>query len=131
MIKNINHIGLAVKDLEKTINFFKETYNAKVIWRRSFEAQKLESALISIGEAHFELSSSSDPENVINKFINFKGEGIHHVSLEVENIDNSKEDLRNKGLKVMGEAKDQDFEVAFVHPQKNMGVLMELVELKK
>lgn len=130
MIKKINHIGIAVKDLEKTIIFFQEIYNAKLLWRKSFELQKLESAFVSIGEAQFELSSSSDPENVISKFINLRGEGIHHVSLEVENIDQSVEELRNKGLKIMGEAKTQDFKVAFVHPQTNMGMLMELVELK-
>jgi len=130
VIKKINHIGIAVKDLEKTIIFFQEIYNAKLLWRKSFELQKLESAFVSIGEAQFELSSSSDPENVISKFINLRGEGIHHVSLEVENIDQSVEELRNKGLKIMGEAKTQDFKVAFVHPQTNMGMLMELVELK-
>ena len=130
MIKKINHVGIAVRDLDKAIRFFEETYDAKLLWRKVFEEQKLESAFISMGEAHFEVSSSLDPQGVIGKFVESKGEGIHHISLEVDNIDDVVKELKGKGLTVIGESATEDFKIAFVHPQNNFGVLMEIVEPK-
>lgn len=128
MIKSIYHIGLAVRDLDSAVKFFQETYGAKLLWRRTFESQKMESAFISVGEARFEVARSLDPEGVIGKFVQARGEGIHHISLEVDDMDKTIQELKKKGLTVMGEAATKEFKVAFVHPQNNFGVLMELYQ---
>jgi len=130
MIKRFNHVGVAVRNLEQAIDFFQKTYGAKLVWRKKFEDQKIESALISIGEAQLELSASLEPQSVIDKFIESRGEGIHHVSFEVDNFDQVIEDIKAKGLKVISEADTEDFKAAFIHPQSSFGVLTEIIEPK-
>jgi methylmalonyl-CoA epimerase len=130
MIKKIHHVGIAVRNLDNAIKFFEQTYGAKLLWRRALESQKVESAFVSVGEVQFELSSSLDPQGVIGKYIESRGEGIHHISLEVDNIDQVIKAISNKGLTITGETTTKDFKLAFVHPQNNFGVLMELYEPK-
>lgn len=131
MIKRINHVGIAVKDLDRTIQFFSETYGARLVWRRKFEDQKTESAFLAVGEARFELTASLEPQSVIDNFIEAKGEGIHHISLEVAEFDKVIKDLKDNGLKVMAEADTEDFKAAFIHPKGNLGMLTEIIEPKK
>jgi methylmalonyl-CoA epimerase len=130
MLNKFNHIGMAVKDLDKTVKFFRETYGAILHWRKKFEGQKIESAFISIGEAQFELSASLEPGSVIAKFIENKGEGIHHMSLEVDQFNLVIRELKAKGLKLISEADNEDFKAAFIHPQSNFGVLTEIIQPK-
>lgn len=130
MIRKFNHVGIAVKDLDRTVAFFEKTYGAKLVWRKKFEEQKIESAFVAIGEAQFELTASLEPESVIAKFIKNRGEGIHHVSLEVDQFDQVIKQLKSKGLRVMAEADTKDFKAAFIHPQGNFGVLTEIIEPK-
>jgi len=130
MIKKINHVGIAVKDLDRAVEFFQETYGAKLLRREKLEDQKMESALISIAEARFELLGSLEPQSIIDKFIERRGEGIHHVSLEVDQFDQVIKEIKAKGVKVISEADTKDFKAAFLHPQSNFGVLTEIVQLK-
>ncbi|MFH0768409.1 MAG: VOC family protein [Chloroflexota bacterium] len=131
MIKKFNHVGIAVKNLDRAVEFFQETYGAKLVWRAKFEDLKLESAFISIGEARFELSASLEPNSVIDKFIESRGEGVHHVSLEVDQFDQVIKEIKAKGLRVISEADTEDFKAAFIHPQSNFGVLTEIVQPKR
>jgi len=130
MIKKINHVGIAIKNLDGAIRFFEETYNAKLLWRKVFEDQKIESAFIAVGEDNFELSSPLDPQGVLGKFIEARGEGIHHISLEVDNIDHVVKELEGKGLTVIGGYAAEDFKIAFIHPKDNYGLLIEILEPK-
>ncbi len=130
MIKKFNHVGIAVKNLDKTIEFFKETYGAKLLWRKKFDDQRIESAFVVINKAQFELTASLDPQSIIAKFIEKRGEGIHHVSLEVDQSNQVIQDLKAKGLRVMAEADTKDFKGAFIHPQSNFGILTEIIEPK-
>ena len=129
MIKKINHVGIALKDLDKAVQFFEDTFGAKLLWRMTFEGQKMESALISMGEAQFELSRSLDPSGVIGKFIEMRGEGIHHVSLEVENLDQALKEFEQKGLRVVGKVASGGLKVAFLHPKEVFGILFEIIEV--
>ena len=131
MIKKFNHVGIAVKDLDKAVEFFEKTYGAKLLWRKRYEDLKLESAFIAVGEAKFELSAAIEPGSLLNKYIETRGEGIHHVSLEVDEFDLTIKEFREKGLKVIGEAETEDFKAAFLHPQSNLGILTEIIEPKK
>ena len=130
MIRRFNHLGIAVKDLDSAVAFFENTYGAKVHWRRVIEDQKIESAFVSIGEVQYELSASVDPESVIAKFIETRGEGIHHVSLEVDQFDQDIKEMKGKGLNVLSEADTKDFKAAFIHPKTNFGILTEIIQPK-
>ena len=130
MIKKFNHVGIAVKDLDRAVEFFQETYGAKLVWRRKYQDEKMETALISIGEAQFELLASLEPQSLIDRFIEGRGEGIHHVSLEVDQFDRAIEAIKAKGLRVISEADTEDFKAAFIHPQSNFGVLTEIIQPK-
>jgi len=130
MIAKIHHVGIVVRNLEEAIQFFEETYGAKLLFRRKFEDQRIESALISIGDAKFELSSSHDPQSTIGRFIESQGEGIHHVSLEVDDFSLAIGTMKSKGLKVISETDLGDFKAAFIHPKGNLGVLTEIIQPK-
>ncbi len=131
MIRNINHVGVFVKDLDDAVDFFVKTYGAKVIWRKKFEDMKLESAFIEIGAAKFELSAGLDPESMVSKYIRASGPGLHHVSLEVDQFDQTLHQFREAGLKIVAEADTDDFKAAFLHPETNLGILTELIEPKE
>jgi methylmalonyl-CoA/ethylmalonyl-CoA epimerase len=130
LIKKFNHVGIAVKNLDRAVEFFQETYGAKLVWRKKFEDQKMESALVSIGEAQFELLTGLEPQSLIDRFIESRGEGIHHVSLEVDQFDQVIEEIKAKGLRVISEADTEDFKAIFIHPQSNFGVLTEIIQPK-
>lgn len=130
VIKGFNHIAVAVRDLEKAMAFFEKTYGTEVIWRAAYEDQKFETALVGAGDLRFELLAPIGQGGFIAKFIEDKGEGIHHMSLEVDQFGEVIADFKAKGLKVMGEADTDDFKAAFIHPQGNFGILTEVIEPK-
>jgi methylmalonyl-CoA/ethylmalonyl-CoA epimerase len=130
VIKRLNHVGIAVKDMEKTVAYFQQAFGAEVVARMAVEEQRFISVSMAIGEAHFEFLASTEPGSMIDKYIEDRGEGMHHVSLLVENFNEVIEDFKAKGMKVIGEAEMAEFKAAFIHPANNFGVLMELVEPK-
>jgi methylmalonyl-CoA/ethylmalonyl-CoA epimerase len=130
MIKSLNHVGIAVKDLEKTLAFFESNFGAKTISKTVFHDQKFISAIVAMGEARFEVLASCEKGSMIDKYIEARTEGIHHVSLQVDDFEEMIRDCRAKGLKVIGEVDMPEFKAAFIHPANNFGVLMEIVELK-
>jgi methylmalonyl-CoA/ethylmalonyl-CoA epimerase len=130
MIKKFHHAGIAVKDLEKAISSFGKIFGTRLIWRAVYEDQKFETALVGNGDLRFELLASLGSESFITKFIENRGEGIHHISIEVDQFDHVIEDFMAKGLKVMGETDTEDFKATFIHPQSNLGVLTEIIEPK-
>ncbi|RJP54778.1 MAG: methylmalonyl-CoA epimerase [Deltaproteobacteria bacterium] len=133
MIKKINHVGVAVKDLDKAVSLFENAFGAKVIFRKVFEDQKLESAMVSMGENRFELSQTIDPDGVMGKFIENRGEGIHHVSLQVEDMEKAIAHFENQGLKVVGKGTvgSGGNKICFLHPKDIFGVLIEIIEPAK
>ena len=130
MIKKFNHVGVAVKDLERALSFFQETFGAELVWRARYEEEGIESVCIAIGEAHFELIGSLDAKSLIARFIESRGEGIHHVSLQTDDFDKTIESLKAKGMKIVSERDTTDFKAAFIHPTSSVGVLTEIIEPK-
>ncbi|MCL6476963.1 MAG: VOC family protein [Peptococcaceae bacterium] len=130
MIKGFNHVGIAVKDLDRAVEFFEKTYNARLVERNKYLDQKIESAFMAIGEARLELTASLDPQSVIARFIEARGEGIHHISLQVDQFDEVVKGFKEKGLTVIAEGETGDFKAAFVHPKGNFGILTEIIEPK-
>ncbi len=131
MFKKINHIGIAVKNLEDALLIFQDTLGMSCLDIEEVEEQKVKVATLPIGESVIELLESTSREGNIAKFIEKKGEGIHHIAFEVDNLETKLEELKKKGVQLIdqkprigaGGAK-----IAFLHPKSTNGVLIELCE---
>ena len=133
MIKKINHIGIAVNGIEDAVKLYTDVLGLKVKAIEVVKAQKVKTAIIPVGESKIELIESTDPEGPIAKHIERRGEGLHHLALEVSDIQSALEKLRKKGIPLVDEKPRigaEDTKVAFLHP-KGMKVLIELVEPKE
>jgi len=133
MIKKINHIGIAVNGIEDAVKLYTDVLGLKVKAIEVVKAQKVKTAIIPVGESKIELIESTDPEGPIAKHIERRGEGLHHLALEVSDIQSALETLRKKGIPLVDEKPRigaEDTKVAFLHP-KGMKVLIELVEPKE
>ena len=130
MIENLHHIGFATCDLDGAIAHFESIFGATVLWRSQFADQQFESALISLGTVRIELLASLAPGSMIDSFIENKGEGLHHISLEVNDFDDVISDFKAKGLKVIGQTDMENFKAAFIHPKSMLGMLTEIIAPK-
>lgn len=133
-MNKVHHIGIAVVNLEKTIKHYEQVFAAKVIHREELKDKKLRLAFLQMENTMLELLVSSEPESSINKFISSRGPGIHHICFEVSDIRAELRRLKNSGQKLIDEIPREGAfgsEIAFVHPQSNGGVLIELCQLKK
>lgn len=125
----INHIGIASQDLQEAINRMNAMFDQVPIHQEEVKDQKVKTAFFSAGESRLEFLESTDPEGPIGKFISKRGQGIHHICLEVENIHEALALLKNKGVRLIDEKPRKgahDCWVAFIHPSETGGVLMEL-----
>jgi len=130
LIKKINHIGIAVNNIEEAIKLYTDALGLKVKNIEIVEAQKVKTAIIPVGEGKIELLESTDPEGVIAKYIEKRGEGLHHLALEVSDIQQALATLKEKGTPLIDEKPRNGVEntkIAFLHP-KGTKVLLELVE---
>ena len=130
MIEKIDHIGIAVTNIEEAIRLYADVFGLKVGEIETVEEQKMRVAMISVGESKIELLQSTDSEGLIAKYIQKRGEGVHHLAFEVKNIQSALKILREKGIPLVHEEPRAGFEgtkTAFLHP-KATTVLIELVE---
>ncbi|MFC1958570.1 methylmalonyl-CoA epimerase [Chloroflexota bacterium] len=130
MITKINHIGIAVNSIEDAIKFYSDVLGLKLNDIETVKEQKVRVAIIPVGEAKIELIESTDPEGPIAKYIEKRGEGLHHLALEVGNIDGALEALVEKEIPLVDEKPRKGVEntrIAFLHPSRTK-VLIELVE---
>jgi len=129
MIKKISHIGLAVDNLEEARNFFDDTFGLSVSAQEKFG--ELLFSFIPLGETNLELLQSTTAEGQIARFIQKRGQGIHHISLEVDDIQAELDRLKSKGLQLINEKPYRNAHedlVAFIHPKSTYGVLIELIQ---
>jgi methylmalonyl-CoA/ethylmalonyl-CoA epimerase len=127
----IDHVGVAVSDLESAKELYQETFGMKLVHEETVESQGVDAALLDVGDGHVELLSPLGPETVVARFIEKRGEGLHHVAYRVEDIDATLEKLRQAGIALIdSEARVgiRSSRVAFLHPRATGGVLTELVE---
>ena len=130
MIKKINHIGIAVNSIAEAVKMYTDVLGLKVQDVEVVEDQKVKTAIIPVGESKIELLESTDPEGIISKYIEKRGEGLHHLALEVSNIDDALEMLTKQGVPLIDEKPRNGVEntrIAFLHP-KGTKILLELVE---
>ena len=130
-LSHIEHIGVAVKNLEESIKFYEEILGLKCYQIEVVEDQKVKTAFFQIGQTKIELLESTDPEGPIGKFIEKRGEGIHHIAFATDKLASSLNDLKNKGIRLIDEEPRKGSEglnIAFLHPKSTNGVLIELCE---
>ncbi|MCG2587864.1 methylmalonyl-CoA epimerase [Rhodohalobacter sulfatireducens] len=130
----IDHIGIAVKDLEAAIETYEKLLQTPCYKREVVESQNVETAFLQTGESKVELLGATDPESVINKFIEKKGEGMHHVAFEVDDIQAEIKRLKSEGFTLLSDSPkpgaDQK-QIVFLHPKSSNGVLVELCQTVK
>ena len=130
MIKRINHIGIAVNSIEDAVRLYTDVLGLKVKEIEIMEDQKVKIAIIPVGESKIELIESTDPEGAIAKFIERRGEGLHHLALEVSDIQDTLETLVKEEIPLIDEKPRNGVEntkIAFLNP-KGTKILLELVE---
>ncbi len=130
---NLAHIGIAVKSLDASAEVFEKIFDTKASEKEFVEEQKVNVRKIHLDNCDIELLEGTDPESPISKFIEKKGEGIHHVSFGVNDIQGSLDRIKNDGIKLINETPRtgaDDMLVAFLHPKSTGGVLMEFTEHK-
>ncbi len=133
MIK-VEHIGIAVKDFATSIPLFESLLNTNCYKQEVVETEKVNTAFLKQGETKIELLESIDPNGVIAKFIEKKGEGIHHIAFDVEDIYAEMERLKNEGFILLNETPKLGADnklVCFLHPKGTNGVLVELCMERK
>ena len=129
MIKGVSHIGIAVENLEKARDLYQNIFS-----KESSEPEwfgEIHFSFIPFGNTHIELLESTTPGGVIRKFIEKKGEGIHHLSFEVDDIEAELAELKSRGVQLINEKPYFNTHknlVAFIHPQSTRGVLIELIQ---
>lgn len=129
MIKKIDHIGIAVSDLDEALKLYRDTLGLKVEHVEEFEGMKI--AFIPIGDTEFELLQPTDPEGALAKFVEKRGAGVQHIALCVEDVEKSLEELKARGLRVIDEKPRPGAggaRIAFFHPKSTMGVLLEICQ---
>ncbi len=131
-LSHIEHIGIAVKSLESAIPFYEEMLGLKCYAIEEVADQRVKTAFFKIGQTKIELLESTDPEGPIGKFIEKKGEGIHHIAFSTEDgVQKSLEELAEKGVQLIDKSPRKGAEglnIAFLHPKSTVGVLTELCE---
>lgn len=133
-MQKVEHIGIAVKDLTNSIPLFEKLLNSTCYKTESVESEQVSTAFFRSGSTKIELLESTDPDGVIAKFVNKKGEGIHHIAFEVDDIEHEMERLRNEGFVLLNETPKPGADnklVCFLHPKTTNGVLIELCMERK
>src|SRR3954451_3649604 len=130
----INHIGIATKKIDEALKFWAASLGLEHIHTETVADQKVRVAMLPIGESRIELLEPTSDDSPISKFLEKRGGGIHHIAVEVDDIQSSLKQLKEKGVQLIDENPRRGAEgcqVAFVHPSSTGGVLMELVETPK
>jgi len=127
----IDHIGIAVKSLSAAVKVYEQALGLKLAGYDEVDDQGVRVAMLDIGESRIELLEPTRPDSPVEKFMSKRGEGIHHIAVRVDNIEQALERLKTAGVRLIDEKPKRgahNTRIAFVHPASTHGVLMELVE---
>jgi methylmalonyl-CoA/ethylmalonyl-CoA epimerase len=131
MITNLDHIGIAVYNIQQTLPLYTQTLGLKLEGIKEGKKNRVKAALLKAGDATIELLEPLDQESSIAKHLQKRGQGIHHLAFKVDNIEKTLEQLKNKGVILIDEKPRRGIEggkIAFLHPKSTAGVLIELCE---
>ncbi len=130
----IDHIGIATNEIDEALKFWQNALGLETVHTEEVEEQKVRVAMLPIGETNIELLEPTADDSPIQKFLEKRGGGIHHIAVEVNNIEESLEKLKAEGAKLIDEKPKTGADgclIAFVHPKSSGGVLLELVQKLK
>jgi methylmalonyl-CoA epimerase len=131
MFTRVDHIGVAVEDLDASLELYERDYGMKLVHREIVTEQGVEAVLLDVGENHVELLAATGPDTPVGKFLAKKGPGMHHVAYQVEDIEATLAALKSAGLRLIDETPRtgiRNSRVAFLHPATAGGLLTEIVQ---
>jgi methylmalonyl-CoA/ethylmalonyl-CoA epimerase len=131
---NLNHIGIAVKSIEERLKIWRDVLGFRVETMEDVPDQKVRVAMLDAGTVTIELLEPMDSESPIYRFIEKRGEGLHHLSFSVENVEKSMEELKRKNFRMIDEVPRKGAhgsKIAFIHPSSTGGVLIEVCQGKE
>lgn len=131
MVNKVDHIGIAVENLDEALKFYEETLGIKCTSKEIVEDQKVKVAFLPIGDTEVELLESTDENGAIAKFIEKRGQGVQHIAYRVDNIEEAIAEMKGKGIRMIDEEPRYGAggaKIAFLHPKSTFGVLIELCE---
>jgi methylmalonyl-CoA/ethylmalonyl-CoA epimerase len=131
MFARIDHVGVAVEDLDAGIALYDQTYDMTLVHRETVEEQGVEAVLLDVGENHVELLRPLSGDTPVGKFLAKRGPGLHHVAYQVTDIESALASLRDAGVRLIDETPRtgiRSSRVAFLHPASSGGVLTEIVQ---
>ena len=130
----INHLGIATKGIDEALKFWQDALGLEQTHTEIVEEQKVRVAMLPVGESRIELLEPTSEDSPISKFLEKRGGGIHHIAVEVEDIEAALEKLKAEGARLIDEHPRVGAEnclIAFVHPASSGGVLLELIQHQK
>ena len=130
-ILKIDHIGIAAKSIDQVAPFWNVILGLPMAGRETVEEQKATTAFLPVGESELEILESTSPDGALAKFIETRGEGVQHIALRVDNIEEALRELKAKGVRLIDEKPRRGAggaKIAFIHPKSTNGVLLELSE---
>ncbi len=128
-VSHIEHIGIAVESLDEAIPFYEKMLGLKCYAVEEVKDQRVKTAFFMVGQTKIELLESTDPEGPIGKFIEKKGQGIHHIAYAVDDVDESLKELEEQGVRLIdknGRKGAEGLNIGFLHPKSTLGVLTEV-----
>jgi methylmalonyl-CoA/ethylmalonyl-CoA epimerase len=128
MIKGIDHIGIAVPNIDEMLNFLKESFGAVEYKRTEYPQIQQISSIVTLKGTNFELMQPTGPDGPIGNFMKNSGGGFHHISVFCEDLEKLVGELEGKGLKIIGKMYEGPDRVAFIHPKSAKGLLVELTD---
>jgi len=129
---NLDHVGIAVRNLDHALDTYRERYRVEPLYRETVESQGVEEAMIPIGGSFVQLLQPLAGDTPVGRFLQSRGEGLHHIAFVVSSIDDALDHLREEGARLVDETArpgGRGTRIAFVHPADLAGTLIELVEL--
>jgi methylmalonyl-CoA epimerase len=130
VISKIHHVAIAVRSLDEALRFYRDTLGLKVHKQAVVEEQGVKAALLTIGESEIELLEPLGPETAVGRFLERRGEGLHHVSFQTDDIEQELDALKAKGTELIDQQPRTGLagRICFLHPRATKGVLVELAE---
>jgi methylmalonyl-CoA/ethylmalonyl-CoA epimerase len=130
-ILGIDHIGVAVRSIDDAAPFWNDALGLAARGKETVQEQNVTTLFLPVGESQIEVVESTTPDGAVAKFIDARGEGIQHIALRVDNLDEALNQLREKGVRLIDETPQKGAggaRIAFIHPKSTHGILLELVE---
>jgi len=129
-MSKIDHLGIAVRSIDEALKFYRDQLGLDVFLRETVAAEKVHAAMLPLGESRIELLEASEPDSVIAKFIDKRGEGLHHIAMTVPDLAAAVERLKASGARILNEPRTGagGHLYSFIHPASTGGVLLELIQ---